>query len=41
MENSIEIPYKTKTRAIVCVCVCVCVHDQLCLTFCDHTDQSL
>ena len=25
MENSIEIPYKTKTRAIVCVCVCVCV----------------
>ena len=25
MENSMEIPYKTKTRAIVCVW-CVCVH---------------
>ena len=27
MENSMEIPYKTKTRAImyVCVRVCVCV----------------
>ena len=43
MENSMEIPYKTKTRAImyVCVRVCVCVHGQLCLTFCDRTDQSL
>ena len=39
MENSMEIPYKTKTRAIVCVCVvCVCARGQLCLTLCDPTD---
>ena len=26
MENSMEIPYKTKTRAIMYVCVRVCVY---------------